>query len=145
MAVVGADVGEVRSEVGDQLSAIGDRDHLEAAAHPEQRDRVCTAGLHESDLGRVPLRIVADVVATGQDDPVDHVQHRRPVPDRQDHRTAAGGRERVDVRRRHAADGELAPEALDDVRRAGDPDHRPATWWAHTATTAVTASAMPVR
>ena len=59
---------------------------------------------------------------------------------REDHRLAAGERDRVDVRRRDAVYGERAPEPLDVVPGAGDPDDRAA----HTAsTTAVTARAMP--
>jgi hypothetical protein len=139
------DVRQARAEIRDQRAAVGDGEQLQAAADAQQRQLPSPGGLHQRDLGLVPGRIGTDVVATRQHDRVDGVEEVDRVAGRQDHGPTTGGGDRVDVRRRDAAHRELAPEPGHDVPRPGDADDRAAIHSGYTATTAVTASAMPVR
>jgi hypothetical protein len=63
-----------------------------------------------------------DVPAAGQHERVHQVEGPVRCPARDDHRQAAGGEHRVDVRRGGAGDGELTPEPRDDVAGADDAD-----------------------
>ena len=133
----------LEAQVVDQTAAVRDSDHLQPATHAQQRQSEPPGRAHQAALRTVAVRVRADVFAARQHHAVHHVEHVERVDTgagREDHRAAAGSSDRVDVRRRHAADGERAPEPLDVVPGAGDPDDRAA----HTASTsAVTARAIP--
>ena len=130
-------VAEHVGQVLDQGATERDVEHLHPTADPEHRHVALHRAAHERDLGLVALRDGAvrrrvglgavqrriDVVAAGEDQPVDQVERLVGVVDqrriRRNHqRQSAGALDRIDVRVREQDRG-LVPDAPARVELSG--------------------------